>query len=237
MTDAAGEHDLSAFLERFGRKLAAGEVVFRAGDPASTTYLLREGRIRLVHRIGTRERGLRVVRPGELFGETGLVPGASRGATAVAILESTALELDADAFGELLAAEPSLGLELIQQVSRRLRDSEHQIETLMLKDSQLKVVVALIQLAGVTGSSGDEKDLAVSPLELSARVGLDVDTVKRNVQQLRATGYLDIVEERVHIPDIGALRELRDLLEVKDTLAGPGGGESIPPRRADSVAP
>jgi CRP/FNR family transcriptional regulator, cyclic AMP receptor protein len=236
---AAHAADDPRLLERYGRRFAAGEVVFRAGDPAETAYLLREGRVRLIQHVGTQDRGLRVVRPGELFGEVGLVPGAERSATAVALLESTALELRAEAFEELLAADPGVGLRLIQQISRRLRDAEHQIGTLVLRDAQLKIVVSLIQLAQQQASTEAPEEafaLAISPLELSARVGLDVDTVKRNVQQLRANGYVAIVDERVQIPDLSALRELRGLLEIKDTIAGPGAapagrtaGESLAP--------
>jgi CRP/FNR family transcriptional regulator, cyclic AMP receptor protein len=208
--------------ERFGRRYAAGQVVFHAGSPAEDgAYLLQEGRVRLIHRVGSQERGLRVVRPGELFGETGLLPAAERTSTAVAMLETRALVLSAGAFEELLASKPSLGLQLLQQVSRRLRDTEQQIHTLMLRDSQLKVTVTLIQLAQSLGAgTTPDVQIAISPLELSARVGLDVDTVKRIVQQLQGAGYLSIQDERVRLPDLEALRELRGLLEVKDTLAG-----------------
>jgi CRP/FNR family cyclic AMP-dependent transcriptional regulator len=236
MSDAARAQEQQGLFERFGRRFAAGEVVFRAGEPAHAAYLLTEGRVRLIYRVGAQERGLRVVRPDELFGEAGLVPGAERSATAVAILETAALELDAAAFEELLGSNPSLGLRIIQQVARRLRDAEHQIETLMLHDSQLKVVVSLLQLAQAAPPGSERVDLVVSPLELSARVGMDVETVKRNVQQLRANGYVEIQDERVHIPDLAALRELRGLLEVKDTIAGAGVAAAVV-QRPDSVSP
>jgi hypothetical protein len=51
-------------------------------------------------------------------------------------------------------------------------------------------------------------------------VGLDVETVKRNVQQLRNSNYVQIVDERIDIVDVDALRELRGLLDVKDQIVG-----------------
>jgi len=56
---------------------------------------------------------------------------------------------------------------------------------------------------------------------LSAHAGLDVDTVKRIVAQLRDRGYVRIHEERVELPDLDNLRELYGLLGVKDQLRGP----------------
>jgi hypothetical protein len=67
---------------------------------------------------------------------------------------------------------------------------------------------------------GGKIELSLSPMELSTHVGLDVDTVKRVVQQLRDAGYLHIVEESMEIPDVGAVTELVSLLEVKGQLAG-----------------
>jgi CRP-like cAMP-binding protein len=94
----------------------------------------------------------------------------------------------------------------------------------MLHDSQVKVCAALLQLSqelqrGRTDLA-DSVVLSVSPMELSARVGLDVDTVKRNIQQLRTSGHLRIEGEQIQIPDVEGVRELRRLLEMKDEIAG-----------------
>jgi hypothetical protein len=95
----------------------------------------------------------------------------------------------------------------------------------MLRDGQSKVVVALTklaqqeQLAGRAEASG-EVSLSLSPLELSAQVGLDVDTVKRIVSQLRESGHVRIQDERVEVPNLDTLRDLYSLLGIKDQLRG-----------------
>jgi hypothetical protein len=62
--------------------------------------------------------------------------------------------------------------------------------------------------------------VTISPLELSSRVGLDVDAVKKAVQQLRDGGYLRISEEKVVIPDLAALKQLYQLLGMKEDVRG-----------------
>jgi CRP-like cAMP-binding protein len=115
---------------------------------------------------------------------------------------------------------------------RRLRDVEDQIEILMVRDAQSKIVVALLKLAQhQQASDGRVQPLQVTPLELSAQVGLDVDSVKRIVLGLRESGYVRVQDEKVEIPDIDALRELYGLLGVKDQLRG-GTRESIRARQA-----
>ncbi len=212
-------------LARFGRRFTGGEVLFTDGDVAREAFLLQEGRVRLIKRVGAVERSLRVLRPGDLFGESALLQGANRNSTAVALSDGVALALDHATFQHVLTSNSAVGMRVLQQLVRRLRDAEDQIEILMVRDSKSKVVVALTKLAQQTLASGTAVDagpveLAVSPMELSTRVGLDVDSVKRTVQELRDVGYVRIVDERIEIPDADALRELYGLLGLRDQLAG-----------------
>jgi len=211
-------------LARYGRRFAPGTVVFREGDPSDVVFLLQNGRIRLFKQVGAIERSLRVVRPGDLFGELALLQGSQRQSTAVALDESLALAFDQATFHQVAQTNPDVGLRVIEQVVRRLRDAEDQIEILMVRDHQSKVVVALMKLAqrelANAEQPGAQVTLHISPLELSAQVGLDVEVVKRVVSQLRETGYVRIQDERVELSSLETLRELYSLLSIKDQLRG-----------------
>lgn len=212
--------------ERFGLRFEAGDVIFREGDLGSEAYLLEEGRVRLIKRVRGTERSLMVLRPGDFFGESALLSGATRSSTAIAISPGMALALDQATLQHLLQQNPEIASRIVKQVVRRLRDAEDQIEIMMLTDTQSKVVSALLKLAeqardqGTAGASGTA--FVLSPMELSTRVGLDVDTVKRAVQQLREGQYVRVTEERLEIPDLEALRRLYTLLGVKDDIRGEG---------------
>ncbi len=205
-------------LERFGRRFAAGEVLFREGEPGQEAFLLHEGRVRLLKRVRTVERSLVVLKPGDLFGESALIPGSARSSSAVALSEGVALALAESTFRALLQNNAAIASRVLQQLVRRLRELEDQIEFTMIRDTQSKVVSALLKLA--SASTGTGGAVVVSPLELSSRVGLDVDTVKRTVQQLRDGEYVRIADEKLEIPDVEALRKLYGLLGVKDELRG-----------------
>lgn len=211
-------------LSRFGRRFVAGEVIFSDGDPASEAFLLQEGRVRLFKRVGALERSLRVLRPGDLFGESALMQGAPRNSTAVALDNGAALVLDQATFQHALSGNPAVGVRVTQQLVRRLRDAEDQIEILMVRDAQSKVVVALLKLAQQSPASSSAESttmiLGISPMELSARVGLDVDTVKNCIQSLREGDYVRITDERLEIPDLGALQKLLALLGLRDEIRG-----------------
>jgi CRP/FNR family transcriptional regulator, cyclic AMP receptor protein len=208
---------------RFGHRFEAGDVIFREGEAGTEAYLLEEGRVRLIKRVRGAERSLMVLKPGDLFGESALLVGAARSSTAIALSSGIALALDQGTLQNLLENNPTVAARIVQQLVRRLRDAEDQIEIMMLSDTQSKVVSALLKLAQQArepGATGPGASFSISPMELSTRVGLDVDTVKRAVQQLRESQYLRVSDERLEVPDIEALRRLYGLLGVKDEIRG-----------------
>jgi CRP-like cAMP-binding protein len=215
-----GDTERSKLFERFGRSFEAGAQIYAEGDEAVCCYLIQEGRVRLVKRIRSSDRSLTVLRPGDLFGEDALVTGTARGASAVALTDVSVLALDRATFGVLLSSNPDVALRLVEQVVRRLRHAEEQLENAMLRDQPSRVVNTLIHLSAGTERSAEGHVLTISPLELSSRVGLDVDAVKRAVQQLRDGGYLRIHDEKIILPDLAALRQLYELLGMKEEVRG-----------------
>jgi len=217
-----GDAERNRLVSRFGRKFTAGETLFREGDAAGEAFLLQEGRVRLLKHIRGVDRSLIVLKPGDLFGESALLDSAARSSTAVALTDGVALALDRDTFRSLLVNYSAIAVRVMEQLVRRVRDAEDQIEILMLGSSQFKVVSTLLKLAWRMSETVTSApiEIAVSPVELASRVGLDVDSVKRDVQRLRDQGYVRITGERIELPDIEALRRLHALLSTKDELRG-----------------
>lgn len=214
------EADRARLFERYGRTYEAGAVVYAEGEPADTCFLVEQGRVRLAKEIRGAERSLTVLRSGDLFGEEALLPGTSRQATAAALSELTVLALGRDTLGTLLSDNPGVALRLLRQLVRRLQHAEEQLENAMLSDHASRIVNSLVRLASAEPATARGHTLRISPLELASRAGLDIDAAKRAVQQLRDGGYLKIVDEQLLIPDLGALRQLYDLLGRKEEVRG-----------------
>lgn len=215
-----GPQERARLLGRHGRRFASGEALFQAGAPALEGFLLQEGRVRLLRRVAMTERSLAVLKPGDLFGESALIEGTLHGSTAVALTDGVVLALDRVTLRALLAGQPGVAVRAIDQLVRRLGDAEDQIEIMMLRGVQSKVTSALLKLAAkATGFA----EVSISPAELSTRIGVDVEAVKRTVARLRERQYIRITGERIEIPDVGALRRLHALLGTKDELSGAPG--------------
>jgi CRP/FNR family transcriptional regulator, cyclic AMP receptor protein len=215
--DSIGAQERARLLGRHGRRFAAGATVFQEGAAATEAFLLQEGRVRLLKHVGVSDRSLALLKPGDLFGESALLEATTYGSTAVALTDGTALALDRGTFRSLFSSHPQVATRAVDQLVRRLRDAEDQIEIMMLRGVQSKVTSALLKLAGRPSGPAE---LNVSPVELSTRVGLDVEAVKHTVQRLRERQYIRITGERIEIPDVDALRRLHVLLGTKDEIGG-----------------
>lgn len=226
MDESLDPEDQARLTSRFGRTFVAGELLFSDGDPGTEAYMLQEGRIRLIKRVGVMERSLRLLRPGDLFGESALLPGAPRSSTAIAVTNGSVLVIEQQTLAQITTQHPAVGVRIMQQLVRRLRDAEDQIEVLMLGESRARVIVTLIKLAQQSHGAGMDSpeknpvELTISPLELATRVGLELPIVKHAVKELKDSGHLQIVGERVSIPNLASLRELASLLVLRDQIVG-----------------
>ena len=132
----------------------------------------------------------------------------------MAIDPVTALVIESDTFRALTRKRPEVGEGAMQQLVRRLRRAEEQVENAWLPDPTVRVVNTLLHAL----EDADERPLPLSPLELSTRTGLDLDRVQAVVGQLRERGYLEVGDQTITIEDPNALRELHELLALKEDV-------------------
>lgn len=213
------DETLAKLLQRFGSSVAAGQAIYAEGDVADHLYIVHSGRVRSVRRYQASERSLTVLRDGDLFGEEAFLgPGVHRTAAAVALTDVELIGMDRDSFAEWLASEPTLARQTVALLVRRVRDLDEQLENTHLQDHGCRVVNTMLRLAARVPATAQGHTLQLSPLELSSRVGLDVDAVKRAIQRLRDGGYVRIRDEKIVLPDLAALRHLYELLSAKEEM-------------------
>ncbi|MFA9471063.1 MAG: Crp/Fnr family transcriptional regulator [Deltaproteobacteria bacterium] len=201
-------------IDRYYRSFSAGTTLYYAGAPATELYLIRTGRVQLLKRARGIERSIGLYGAEEIIGEEALLPGAHRSASAQAIDPVTALVIESDTFRALVRRRPDLGEGVMQQLARRLQRAGEQIENFLLPDPTIRVLNTLLHAM----DDIEEGPLELSPLELSTRTALDLDQVKAVVGQLRERGYLSVGDQTITIDDASALRQLHDLLSLKEDV-------------------
>ena len=201
-------------IDQYHRSFSAGTTLYYAGAPATDLYLIGSGRVQLVKRARGVERSIGLYGADEIVGEEALLPGAHRSASAQAIEPVTALVIESDTFRALVRRRPELGEGVMQQLARRLQRAGEQIENFLLPDPTIRVLNTLLHAV----DEAKEGPLELSPLELSTRTALNLDQVKAVVGQLRERGYLSVGDQTITIDDASALRQLHDLLALKEDV-------------------
>ena len=210
MTESADELG----IDRHYRSFSAGTTLYYAGAPATELYLIRSGKVQLVKRARGIERAVGLYGAEEIVGEEALLPGAHRSASAQALEPVTALVIESDTFRALVRRRPDLGEGVMEQLARRLQRAGEQIENFLLPDPTIRVLNSLLHAV----DDAEAGPLELSPLELSTRTALDLDQVKAVVGQLRERGYLSVGDQTITIDDASALRQLHDLLALKEDV-------------------
>jgi CRP-like cAMP-binding protein len=201
-------------IDRYHRSFSAGTTLYYAGAPATDLFLIGSGRVQLIKRARGIERSIGLYGADEIVGEEALLPGAHRSASAQAIEPVTALVIESDTFRALVRRRPELGEGVMQQLARRLLRAGEQIENFLLPDPTIRVLNTLLHAV----DEAEEGRLELSPLELSTRTALDLDQVKAVIGQLRERGYLSVGDQTITIDDAAALRQLQDLLALKEDV-------------------
>jgi CRP-like cAMP-binding protein len=104
-------------LDEAPLKLEPGQVIFAEGEPGHALFIVRTGSVDL--RINGEV--VETVEQGGIFGEMSLVDPAPRSAAAVAGPDCSLVMVEAHSFNDLLRRVPSLGLEVMKVMARRLR--------------------------------------------------------------------------------------------------------------------
>jgi CRP-like cAMP-binding protein len=109
------------------RRVPAGEVLIREGDPGRSCLVLLEGEVEVVKRVGDIDRIISTMPTGSLLGQVALVDRSPRSATVRARGDVTVMELSRDVFETLLRAQSPLALRFQEQIAiagaRQLRQS------------------------------------------------------------------------------------------------------------------
>ena len=177
-------------LARSGRfkQVEKGQFIFYQSDPSETCYIVRSGLVSIL--LGSsdgREMVINEMRPGDFFGEVGLLTNQSRSTSAVTRINSELLVFPRQIFLDTIEAEPLLARRMLEITANRLRGSSERESALAFLDAQARLARLLLQL--------DKQELekgyvTISQEELAQRTGLTRQTVAKALGRWRRAGWL-----------------------------------------------
>lgn len=170
-------------------------------DPGDSLYVLTEGRVKVVlYGPSGREVILSTFKPGDFFGEMSLLDNQPRSANVIAIEDSRMLVLDRQSFAKHLSQNPKTALNVLSEMSKRLRRADAIIGNLALLDVFGRVARFLRELAKTDGKeTADGIEILKRPTqsEIAAMIGTSRETVSRALSEFQRRGFLDMNGKRI----------------------------------------
>ncbi len=205
--------------EKFGRSLPKGAVIFSEGESGHEMFIIHEGRVKITKKIRAMETILAELDKGDFFGEMAILEKEPRSATASAATDVKLLVIDEKTFESTIRTNPDVAIRIMSKMAERLRDADHRIENLFIKDTTSKIVDMIGKIAAKEGKkTKDGIVVEISTTDLAGFVGLEVDKTRQVVENLAGKNFLSVTGDVLTIKNPGSLRKILDYLELKEQL-------------------
>ncbi|MDE2491139.1 MAG: Crp/Fnr family transcriptional regulator [Elusimicrobia bacterium] len=181
------------------KPLAAGEHLFREGDPAGEAAVLTKGlAVSSIGRRSGRSAMVEVLRAGDVWGVLSSLTGGANLCDVRALEPSAAVLLPAAELFRLADSSPALSRALLRAAEvrfRRLAD----LHALSGERSPRKICGILLWLHGSAGESVPLTQAAIAEL-----AGLALETVSRAMSAYKKRGWISYTRRRITIerPDL-----------------------------------
>lgn len=156
-----------------------------------------------------KEQILHIFGPGEPFGEVPVFTGKCFPANSEAISKSTIFFFPREAFVDLISKHPSLALNMLGVLSKRLRQFTVQVENLSLKEVPGRLAAYLLFLSNEQGSS-DLVDLNISKGQLASLLGTIPETLSRIFTKMSSLNLIEVDGRHIKLLDIDGLEDLSE---------------------------
>ena len=165
-------------------------------EPGDSMFIIAKGRVKVViHGDNGREVILTMLKTGEFFGEMALVDDQPRSASVVAHEDSRVLVLKRDSFINAVENSPAVSLNVMGELSRRLRRADEIISNLALLDVYSRVAHIMIDMAKRDGEEVEEGILIrerPTQQDIASMIGTSRETVSRVLSEFQRRGFVEM---------------------------------------------
>lgn len=190
------------------QKFKRGQTLFAEGSRATGFYVIMSGKIKIYKlSLEGKEQILHIFGPGEFFGEVPVFAGGNFPAHAEALEETRVLFFPRDAFTELIKQEPSLAMNMLAGLCRRLRQFTHLIEDLSLKEVPSRLAAYFLYLSDRRGKT-DTLNLDITKGQLASVLGTIPETLSRILGKMSQLQVIEVQGRGIKLLNREALENL-----------------------------
>ncbi|MEP7216657.1 MAG: Crp/Fnr family transcriptional regulator [Anaerolineaceae bacterium] len=194
------------------RSYGPRETILSEAEPCRGFLILRKGRARIYRSAPDgREQILRLLAPGDSFGEVPVFDGGLNPASVESIESAEALFISTAVFMETLDRNPTVALVLLRHFARRLRSFTELVEQISLQTVQNRIARYLYLAAreeGVQTTEGVLVPRTITQQDLASLVGSVREVVSRTLKVMEDDGLVEVRRKEFLVRDLDALRRM-----------------------------
>ena len=177
------------------KKFESGNLIFLEESEGKNLFFVVEGSVK-VTRLSKdgREVILAMLNAGDFFGEMSLLDGEARSANVIALEKTEVLSLNRDDFLVVLHDYPKIAIQLLKEMTSRLRKSDRQIVSLSLSDAEKRIALCIVRFADEQGViKNGQVTIPKIPIQqdIANMAGTSRETVSRAMSLLIQEKYIE----------------------------------------------
>ena len=184
------KRDLEDFIRGTARlpelQFKTGEAIVREGESGDAAYVILDGHCQANRVVGGKTQTLRLLGPGEMFGETAVLTGSPRSATVTALMDTTVAVVDRVFLQEEMERTSLMAL-AIRTVAASFLDLNGQTAALLQDQTRVKAVEQVLIALALSGKAGavGERWLPWQALlaEVAASTGLPAEVIAERIER------------------------------------------------------
>ena len=193
-------NDLSdAELESFAdiatkRKYRKNMVLIQQGDDTGSLYILLDGEMRVyIEDEQGRELTVKILKPGDSFGELALLGDFPRIANVVALTDCVVSTVSKDSYLSILKEHPQISLALIKSLAHMVRETTEELSCIALLDVYGRLTHILDKYA--VEREGQRQVPKFTHKEISNMIGSSREMVSKIMKELEKGEYISVTDE------------------------------------------
>ncbi len=208
-----GEEQIGTIMEMTVRRtFHKNTMIVIEEDSADTLYIIDTGSVKITRLNDEgREVILAILGSSEFFGEMALLDGQGRSANVMALDDTVMFTLTRRDFLDVLNRFPSISIQLLREMTSRLRKSDQQIKSLSLSDAEHRIGIALHRIAEDMGVF-KMGQVVIKRLpyqqDIANMAGTSRETVSRMLKSLEEKGILERDGRRLTLKDYASFTRL-----------------------------
>lgn len=185
--------------------------ILMENETGTALFVIIRGKVK-VFRVSDdgREVILSIMSESDFFGEMAILDGLTRSANVTAIEESEIFIIQRSDFLDLLYRHPEVSINLLQELTKRLRAADMKIKSLSLKDAEGKVATVILQLADDIGKIRQgvvEIEKLPYQHDLANMAGTSRETISRTLHTFAKCGLIEMDGNKLRILNYEKFKE------------------------------